>query len=333
MFDRIIAWENLLLAYKKAAKGKRGRDGAARFEYRLEDNLLALQEELQSGAYQPGAYTHFYIHEPKRRRISAAPFRDRVVHHALCNIIEPVFERSFIHHSYANRVGRGTHRALDACQKFARQCPYVLHLDVEQFFPSIDHQILIKFLSRRIEDLQVMDLITRIVAGGDQDGTGRGLPIGNLTSQFWANCYLSPLDHFITRQLGAGRYVRYVDDLVLFAQTPRVLIGWQGAIATQAQTLGLRLHPGAQPRPVEEGVSFLGFRVFPNRRRLKRRKAVRFARTLRSMLQRYGNGDIELDRVSVRVQSWVNHVCYANTFGLRAAIFGLNAIHGGRNGI
>lgn len=121
MYDHLCAWDNLLLAYHKASQGKRGHRSVAAFEYRLEDNLVQLQRELQDQSYCPGSYTSFYIHDPKKRLISAAPFRDRVVHHALCNLIEPLFERSFIADSYANRVGKGTHRALDRAQSLARR--------------------------------------------------------------------------------------------------------------------------------------------------------------------------------------------------------------------
>ena len=121
MYTQLCSWDNLLLAYRRASKGKRGRPAVAAFEYRLEDNLLPLQREFQDRTYRPGPYTSFYVHDPKRRLISAAPFRDRVVHHALCNLIEPIFERSFIADSYANRVGKGTHRALARCQEFARR--------------------------------------------------------------------------------------------------------------------------------------------------------------------------------------------------------------------
>lgn len=124
MYPQLCSWDNLLLAYQKASKGKRGGRNAATFEYHLEDNLIALQNELVNQTYQPGRYTSFYIHDPKRRLISAAPFRDRVVHNALCNIIEPIFERSFIFDSYANRIGKGTHRAVDRCQQFARRYRY-----------------------------------------------------------------------------------------------------------------------------------------------------------------------------------------------------------------
>ena len=139
LFDQVCSWDNLLLAYRKASRGKRGKAPAASFEYHLEDNLVTLHTELVDKTYHPGAYHSFHIHEPKRRLISAAPFRDRVVHHALCNIIEPISSAAFVFDSYANRVGKGNHRALDRAQAFARQYDYVLPCDVRQFFPSIDH--------------------------------------------------------------------------------------------------------------------------------------------------------------------------------------------------
>jgi hypothetical protein len=145
LYPKVCDWDNLYLAYRKARKGKRGRPPAATFEYDLEANLVRLQQELIERTYKPGKYYSFYIHEPKRRLISAAPLKDRVVHHALGNVIEPIFERSFIYDSYANRVGKGTHRAVDRAQQFARRFRYVLQVDLRQFFPSIDHAILRDF--------------------------------------------------------------------------------------------------------------------------------------------------------------------------------------------
>ena len=147
LYPNLYEWDNLYLAYRKARKGKRNRPPAATFEFYQEANLLQLQQELVEKSYTPGAYHSFYIHEPKRRLISAVPFRDRVVHHALCNIIEPIFERSFIYDSYANRLGKGTHRVLDRAQQYARRFRYVLQCDLRQFFPSIDHAILPMALS------------------------------------------------------------------------------------------------------------------------------------------------------------------------------------------
>lgn len=133
-YDQIYSWSNLLIAWKKAAKGKRYRKTCAAIEYQIADQLLQLQTELRTETYQPSAYTHFYIHEPKKRKISAAPFRDRIVHHTLCNIIEPIFEQQFIPDSYANRVNKGTHKAIDRLQYFSRRYPYVLRMDIREAF-------------------------------------------------------------------------------------------------------------------------------------------------------------------------------------------------------
>ena len=235
MYQQVYSFENLFAAYRAARQGKRSRPEVAAFEFNAEEELFALRDELRDKAYRPGPYDSFYIHEPKRRLISAAPFRDRVVHHALCQVIEPLFERRFIHDSYANRVGKGTHRALDRCQEFARQHRYVLPFDVRQFFPSMDHAILWNVLEQVIADPEVMWLIDRILASGigvlSEEYTmqwfpgddllaaarPRGLPIGNLTSQFWANCYLDPLDQFIKRELKCRAYLRYVDDSLLLS--------------------------------------------------------------------------------------------------------------------
>ena len=166
MYAQLTSWDNLLLAYRRASKGKRSQPGVAAFEYRLEEHLLALQKALRTHTYCPGRYTHFFIHEPKRRLISAAPFRDRVVHHALCNLIEPVFERTFVADSYANRRGKGTHRALQRVQDLARHYPYVLQCDLRQFFPSVDHAILRGILARKLTDNDVLWLIDRILESG-----------------------------------------------------------------------------------------------------------------------------------------------------------------------
>lgn len=340
MYDHLCNWDNLLLAYRRASKGKRGHANVAAFEHRLEDNLLSLQADLTSQAYMPGAYRSFYIHEPKRRLISAAPFRDRVVHHALCNLIEPAFERSFIADSYANRLGKGTHRALNRCQQFARRYRYALLCDIKQFFPSIDHATLRETLARKIDDARVMWLVDRVLASGvgvlseAYDMTyfpgddlfaalrPRGLPIGNLTSQFWANVYLNPFDHFVKRELRCPAYVRYVDDVLLFADAPSPLWEWREAIVDRLARLRLRIHPGAHPRSTGEGIPFLGFVVFPDRRRLKRRKGVYFRRRLRRLARRYVEGEIDLETLTASVRGWVNHVCRANTIGLRKAVLG-----------
>jgi len=165
--DDVVSWENLLLAYRMAARGKRGRIDVAAFDHRLEDHLFTLQDEILAGTYRPGAYRSFHIHEPKHRLIFAAPFRDRVVHHALCQVIEPGFERTFAPWSFANRVGKGTHRALDRAQRLSRRYPFVLQCDIRQFFPSLDHALLLDALQRQIADPRLFSLVTLIVASGE----------------------------------------------------------------------------------------------------------------------------------------------------------------------
>ena len=340
-YEQLCTWDNLWLAWRKAAKGKRGHPAAARFEYHLEDNLITLRDELAAKSYRPGAYASFHIHEPKRRLISAAPFRDRVVHHALCNVIEPAFERSFSADSYANRAGRGTHRALNRCQEFARRYPYVLSCDVRQFFPSIDHALLEAALQRKVQAPGLIWLIRQIIASG----TGvlseeyemvyfpgddllaatrpRGLPIGNLTSQFWANCYLNSFDHFVQNGLRCPAYVRYVDDFLLFGDDRQQLWDWKHAIIERLASLRLTIHEAsAQVRPVTEGIPFLGFIVQPEHRRLKRRKGLIFRRRLAALAEQYADGALTLDDVTAAVLGWVNHVRYANTVGLRSAVLG-----------
>jgi len=167
LFPHVVSWNNLLEAYRKAARRKRGKQAAAQFEFQIADRLLRLQAELISGAYEPGPYQHFTIHEPKRRKISAAPFRDRVVHHALCNVIEPLFEVQFHPHSYANRVGKGTHRAVDQLQYYARRYRYVLQLDIVRHFPSLDHMVLKEELCRVIQDERVRRLVEVILRSGE----------------------------------------------------------------------------------------------------------------------------------------------------------------------
>ncbi len=346
MFDSIVAWDNLWLAYRKAAKGKRGKASAARFEYRLADRLLALQRELVSGTYEPGEYTHFTIHEPKRRKISAAPFRDRVVHHALCNIIEPLFERRFIADSYANRVGKGTHRAIDRLQSFARRYRYVLRMDIVQHFPSLDHAILRSRIASVIREDATMRLVDVILASGagvlDQEydmvyfpgddlfavHRPRGLPIGNLTSQFWSNVFMDALDWFVLSSLGCTAYLRYVDDFALFSDSKKQLWAWKQAIIEFLIILRLTVHEtAAQVQPTAAGVPWLGFIVFPAHRRLKRRNVVNFQRRFRRNLDAYRSGKITFAELDASVQGWINHVRYADTWGLRRAILAQSLLH------
>ena len=338
LYPQITAFENLYLAFRKARRGKRARPDVASFEFDLEANLIRLQSELETETYRPGRYRNFEIFDPKPRLISAAPFRDRVAHHALCNIIEPLFERGFIFDSYANRKGKGTPAALDRAQAFSRQYPYVLKCDIEHFFPRMDHQVLDQRFTRLLADPQTLRLCRLILASGARIHKDtlpaffpgddlfaslrpRGLPIGNLTSQFWANVYLNPLDHFIKRELKCPAYLRYVDDFLLFAKNKADLHLWRIAIIDYLATLRLTLHEAeAQVFPTATGIPFLGWRIYPTHRRLKRRNGQAFQRRYLQMRRDYAAGKIGFDRLNAGVQGWVAHVKHGQTWGLRRSL-------------
>lgn len=340
MYASIVEWDNLWLAYRKAAKGKRGIASAARFEYQVADRLVALQADLQTKTYLPGPYTHFSIHEPKRRKISAAPFRDRVVHHALCNVIEPHFEARFIADSYANRVGKGTHRASDRLQYFARRYRYVLRMDIVQHFPSLDHEVMRHAITEVIQEADVLWLVDAILDSGagvlDDEydmvyfpgddlwaiERPRGLPIGNLTSQFWSNVYMNALDWFVIRTLGCHPYLRFVDDFALFSNSKKQLWAWKQAVVGFLETRRLTIHArSAQVQPVASGIPWLGFVIYPGHRLLKRRNAVNFSRRLHRNMDLYASGGITFAELDASVQGWINHVRYGDTWGLRKHLF------------
>jgi retron-type reverse transcriptase len=340
LYPQISVFSNLYFAWHKARRGKRYTLAAATFECNLDSELTRLHQELVTETYQPGSYRSFTIHEPKRRKISAAPFSDRVVHHALCNVIVPIYERKFIHDSYANRVGKGTHAALDRCTKFMRQYPYVLQCDVQQFFPAIDHQILKDILAKTIACDATLRLSEKIVDSGAgvlseeyemrwfpgddllAAARPRGLPIGNLTSQFWANVYLNELDQFVKHTLRCKGYVRYVDDFLLFARDKVTLHHWRTEIIDFLHSLRLTIHENrAQPRPVEQGIPFLGFKVYPTHRRLKRSKGIAYRRHLYTLYKQYKRGELERFKLDESVRAWVGHAMNGDTWKLRTKLF------------
>jgi RNA-directed DNA polymerase len=348
LYEKICHPANIWWAFKGAARGKRFRPVVAAFEYDLERNLLALEHELKTQTWQPGGYTSFRLNEPKKRLVNAAPFRDRVVHHALMQVIEPLFERQFIFDSYANRVGKGTHAALDRCTHYLRRHAYVMHLDVRQFFPSVDHQILNAILARTIGDPGAFELASKIIASGNGVQAGeyemiyfdgdnllsanrpRGLPIGNLTSQHWANVYLNELDQYAKRVLKCRAYIRYVDDVLIFSDEKSQLNQWRAEIIAFCQSLRLTLHEeSAQSRPAYCGVSFLGFQVFPTHRRLKPANGYAFQRRLKELQKRHVAGEMSDKDFNARLQSWIAHASHGDTFGLRKAILARYDLYGG----
>lgn len=334
VYPQICSFENLWEAARRAQRGKRFQRSVARFNFHLERELFRLQEELLAQTYQPGTYHEFTIYEPKKRMISAAPYRDRVIHHALCNVIEPIFERTFIFDSYACRVGKGTHRAVDRFTKFCRQQRYVLKADIQKYFPSVDHSVLKELMRRKIRDPQALWLVDLIIDSSNAQEPvttyfprddlftsierRRGIPIGNLTSQFFANVYLNPLDHFVKEQLRCKHYIRYCDDFVVLGDDKDWLHETRARIEEYLISLRLKLHPRkSQVFPVKDGTDFLGYRIFPTHRRVRRDSIIRFRRRMRLLQEAYTKGEVSSSHIRQSVQSWLGHVSHADSYELR----------------
>lgn len=338
LWHQVIDFENLLNAARKAQRGKRYRDNVLDFNYHLESELAQLQTELQNQTYKPGRYRTFQLFEPKPRLISAAPYRDRVVHHALCHVIVPILEGTFIADTYANRIGFGTHRALRRFTQFARSTRYILQCDIQKYFPSIDHEILKGLLRREIKCRDTLWLIDTVIDNSNEQEPiieyfpgedlltpckrRHGLPIGNLTSQFFANCYLNGFDHFVKEQLKATRYLRYVDDFALFSDDYGFLRDARDAIESYLTTLRLRIHPiKSQLFETRMGANFVGFQVLPDRIRVRNDNLRRSRLRLRQLQTAYTNGQIDLKQLNQSIQSWVAHLEHGDTWRLRQDIF------------
>ncbi|MEM8485579.1 MAG: reverse transcriptase/maturase family protein [Bacteroidota bacterium] len=324
LFEDIVSLENLLLAAKKAFRGKKDRTRVSAFYFHLENELMDLHEELTSGTYHPLPYRMFIIHEPKRRQICAADFRDRVVHHAICNVLDPMFERCMIHDTYACRPNKGTHAATAQAQKFARRFNYYLKCDIVKYFHSIDHDVLKTMLASKIKDARLLRLLHTIIDHPLPGGrAGKGLPIGNLTSQYFANFYMGRLDHFLKDRLGVKGYIRYMDDFLLFADDKSALRDHLSSIwSFLSERLRLELKEKAViVAPVSQGIPFLGFRVFPGLIRLEARKWTRFRRKVRDLESDFLEGYIEKEELSSRVSCMIGHVLHADTMEARKAFF------------
>ncbi|MDX2246559.1 MAG: RNA-directed DNA polymerase [Bacteroidia bacterium] len=336
LFPQICTFENLYHAAIVAHKGKKDSTAMSHFHFHLESEVLQLRTELEQKTYQPGNYTTFTIYDPKTRMISAAPYRDRVVHHALCRVIEPIFDKTFIYDSYANRIGKGTHKAIERYQVFAKKYPYVLKCDIRKFFPSIDHQILKQAIYWKIICPDTRWLIDTIIDHsnpqephvlyfpGDDLFTPhqrkRGLPIGNLTSQFWANVYMNSFDHYVKETLQVKGYIRYVDDFVLFGDNRQQLRNWQQKITGFLAGLRLVPHPSkTQIYRTDRGVPFLGFQVFPHYRYVRKEKIWRYKRHLRRQVNDL-TPDTAENFVS-GINSWLGHIRFGQSRRLESQVF------------
>lgn len=330
-FEQITTFDNLLQAAEKARRGKRFRRASLEFFDNLEENLIQLQNELLHGCFVPGRYREFYVYEPKRRLISAPCFRDRVVHHAICAVIEPQIDKRFIFDSYACRHGKGTHAGADRAQRFIRIVQrnhgrvYALKADIAKYFQSIDHEILKRLLAAHVRCTRTLKVLCDIIDCSPTRTPGVGIPIGNLTSQLFANIYLNELDQMVKHQLRERYYVRYVDDFIVLHHDKthlhrlrRVIEHWLW------QQLRLKTNHKTQVFPVAasqgRALDFLGYRLYATHRLLRQCSVKRIKYKLRQFRKGYAAGTIGLADIRPSLASWLGHAKHAQSQRLIASL-------------
>jgi len=331
IFEQICSFENLHLAFYQAARCKRSKNYVLEFCFNLEENLLQLQKELLEQTYQHGFYQEFLVCDSKKRRIKAAPFRDRIVHHALCNIIEPIFDKGFIFDSYACRSGKGTHRAIKRLEKFLKKDKknYCLKCDIAKYFNSIDHQILFRLVEKKIADKKVLRL-TKEILKSSEETPGKGIPIGNLTSQLFANVYLNELDQFVKHRLRVKRYLRYMDDFLVLGFDKKKLHQIRKEMEKFLwERLELKMHPkkvnifpvypvrnNGLSNGASKGIDFLGYRLFGKYRLLRKSTVKRFVKRVRRYKKRINEGLMSDEKLGQSLQSWLVYARFGNSWRL-----------------
>ncbi len=319
VIEQIADADNLRLAFWKASKGKRGSIHVLRFRDDLDANVRRLRDQLLSGPIGWGPYHRFYVEDPKKRLICAPPLRDQVAHHAMMNVCEGEFERYQIYDSYACRKGKGLDAAVARARRFSRTGDWYLKLDVRRYFDSLHHVVLKMLLRRRFKDRRLLEILDGVI---DSYATtpGRGLPIGNLTSQFFANHYLAVFDHFVKETLRCRRYVRYMDDFVIWSDC-RAELCWIRREAEQflGEELRLELKPVCL-NACSRGMTFLGYRVFPGRLGLARRTRNRFRRKMRRYHALYESGFWDEEETARHVEPLLAFVRRAESIEYRKRI-------------
>lgn len=314
LWSQVVSFENLYSAFTEARRGKRYVSEVLRYEANLEENLIILQNRLIWREWIPGQWRCFEVFEPKKRVIHAPPFADRVVHHALVRVIEPLFERRFLNCSFACRKGKGNLAAQERVFSYLRRSPrptHVLQTDISKCFPSVNHEVLMGILRRTIRDRDVLSLSQTIVTCAGFDGVG--LPIGALTSQLFANVYLDQLDHFMQDDLGVKHYVRYMDDTVSFSDDKNYLRDVFGEMEKFVNArLLMRLNPKSGVYAVCQGVDFCGYRSWPTHVLPRKRNVTRARRSFRGLARLYRCGRVSLDKVRSVAASFLGYMSHCS---------------------
>ncbi|MEK6888849.1 MAG: reverse transcriptase domain-containing protein [Nanoarchaeota archaeon] len=354
LYKEVIEPRNLFLAWRKARKGKTKKLYVIEFEKELDKNLKWLHEELKNETYKPKKLITFILRDPKTRKISKADFRDRIAHHAIVNILEPIFDKTFIYDSCANRKGKGNLFALKRFETFARKVSrnginngwfnanqvkgYCLKADIRHYFDEVNHSILLNIIGRKIKDEKTINLIRLIIdngyatiGGGERHSLGeasgqsptRGMPLGNLTSQFFANVYLNELDYFVKHELKVDYYIRYVDDFVILHSSKEQLQKWKEQIDEfLREKLKIELHPQkSRIISLSRGIDFVGFRNFYYYKLVRKRNI----RKMNNRIRNFKNFKVSYWDLINSYQGWQAYVKWANSFKLRRKI--LKEIH------
>jgi len=332
-YEQLYSFRNLLHAFFKARKHKTKKYYIIEFGKNLITNLLQLKEELKNQTYKPKPLETFILRDPKTRKICKSDFRDRIVHHALCNIIEPIFDKIFIYDSCANRKNKGNLFALKRFDYFKRKVSrngkingwfnnnqirgYCLKADIKHYFETVDHEILLNIIKRKIKDSKVIWLIKQI--SSNYNNKDKGMPLGNLTSQFFANVYLNELDYFIKHKLKAKYYIRYVDDFVILHNSKEQLKIWKEQINDfLKKELKLELHKDkSKITSLSRGIDFVGFRNFYYFRLLRKRNTRKQKNDLLKFKIRLDNKTMDYDQIYSIFEGWIAYAKHADTYELR----------------
>ncbi|MCD6500395.1 group II intron reverse transcriptase domain-containing protein [bacterium] len=342
LFEKVVSYQNLFLAFRKTKIGKSYQKEALRFNYNLPIELLNLQKELKKERYQFGPYKEFTICDSKERMIKAPPFRDRVVHHAICNVIEPIFDKSFIYDSYACRKNKGSHRAVKRVKKFIWAIgddSFCAKIDISKYFPSVNHQKLLSLLEKKINDEKLLRLLWKLIrsseTGSEFDNLfspdspyfhhgPKGIPIGNLTSQLFANVYLNELDQFVKHKLKIKYYIRYMDDFLIFKKSKKELHSLIKEIRDfVSNNLYLDLHPRKiRVFPLKNGVDFCGYVIFKNYIKLRGKTVRRIKKKFFRLQKKFKKGEVSFERYIAAINAWQGFMQHGKTYQLQRKLFG-----------
>jgi len=335
LYSKLCSLENLELAFKKAKKDKTHLPYVIQFEENLDKELMGLHKELISFAYKPNQPKRFIIRDPKTRKIHASAFRDRIIHHAIINILEPIFDKTFIYDSYANRKNKGAHKAIQRFDYFKRKVSkngalsrnphsnnnivcYALKADIKHYFDTVDHEILLAIIKKKIKDERVIWLVKQILSNFDVPIKGKGMPLGNLTSQFFANIYLNDLDYFVKHKLKIKYYIRYVDDFIILHENKNFLEVCKEKICKYLKNLRLELHPDkSKILPLRNGLAFLGYRIFYYYKLLRKSNILKFERNFKKKLYLYKCGLLSYENIVKSLQGWFGYAGWADTYKIR----------------